>query len=84
MVLRARGGYRPLMTQVVHFPTDRMERANARTFILDDDADAPIDFGHVLRRLEEIIREKQRAATDPARIIDFELYRGMYRPARSA
>ena len=72
------------MAQIVHFPTDRMERTNARTFILDDDADAPIDFAHVLRRLEEIIQAKHRAATDPAQIIDFELHRGTYRPARSA
>jgi hypothetical protein len=78
------GGYLLLMTQVVHFPTDRMERTNARTFILDDDADAAIDFAFVLRRLEDIIREKQRAATDPSQIIDFQLYRGMYRPARRA
>jgi hypothetical protein len=74
----------PRMAQIVDFPADRMERTNARTFILDDDDPAGIDFAHVLRRLEEIIRAKQRAATDPARIIDFELYRGTYRPAQSA
>lgn len=72
------------MAQIVHFPSDRMARTNADTFILDDDADAAIDFDHVLRRLEDIIRAKHRAATDPAQIIDFELYRGAYRAVRSA
>lgn len=72
------------MAQIVQFPTDRIERFNADTFILDDDADAQIDFDHVLRRLEQIIQLKHRAATDPAEIIDFELVRGAYRAARSA
>ena len=72
------------MAQIFDFPADRMDRTNARTFVLDEESGQPIDFAHVLRRLEEIIRDKQRAAIDPAQIIDFELYRGTYRPARSA
>lgn len=72
------------MAQIVHFPNDRIDRSNADTFILDDDSDAAIDFDHVLRRLEEIIRAKHGAATDPAQIIDFKLHRGSYRAARRA
>ena len=67
------------MASILNFPSDRMERTNARTFILPDDETTAIDFAHVLRRLEEIIRIKQRAQ-EPAKIIDLTLYRGSYVP----
>jgi hypothetical protein len=65
------------MASILNFPPDRMERTKARTFVLPDDRTAAIDFDHVLRRLEEIIRLKQRAQ-DPAKVIDLKLYRGAY------
>lgn len=70
------------MASILNFPAERMERTNARTFILPDDENAAIDFAHVLRRLEEIVRAKQRAE-GPANVIDLTSYRGAYVPEAS-
>jgi len=68
------------MAMILKFPAGPMERTNARTFILPDDENVAINFAHVLRRLEEIIRDKQIAALNPANVIVLDEYRGAYAP----
>jgi len=70
------------MAQIVRFPIDRTARAGARAMIVGTDMAQPVDVAQVLRRLEAAIRAKQRAASGPAPIINFELHRGSYRAAR--